>query len=323
LTKLLAWFGEVDKDDLQTAGGKGANLGELTRAGIPVPPGFIVTTDSYLRFLDEAGLPPKITALLSGLDTADRAELRRVSGEIKQMLCSAAVPADIAAAVVDAYREMGEGLVAVRSSATAEDLADASFAGQQSTYLNVAGPDAVVHAVRECWASLFEPQAVHYRVGAGFGATEAAIGVVIQRMVQSERSGVMFTVDPVSGARDRIIIEAVLGLGEATVSGLVTPDMYVVDKESLDILAREVSAQERQLVRNADATPGAENNVWLDIRPAEGAQQKLSDEQIREMAEIGRRVEGHYGAPQDIEWALEGGDFCVVQSRPVTRAGIG
>ncbi|MDO8616603.1 MAG: phosphoenolpyruvate synthase [Dehalococcoidia bacterium] len=319
--KLVAWFSEVDKDDVGLVGGKGANLGELTKAGIPVPSGFAVTSHVYFHFVEQSGLTQPIRDILSRVDVNDSARLQSAAREIKGLISSASMPADVASQITRAYREMGGGPVAVRSSATAEDLAEASFAGQQSTYLNVEGEEAVVKAVQECWASLFEARAIFYRQQAGFEHLKVGIAVVVQHMVQSERSGVMFTLEPVTGDRDKIVIEAIYGLGEAVVSGAVTPDYYVIDKKSLAVRSKKVERQERQLVRNLDAAPGQENNVWLDIPAESGQAQKLTDEQIAELAEIGSRVEEHYGRPQDIEWAAEGGKFYLVQARPVTVTG--
>src|SRR3990170_4579830 len=299
--KRVVWFQEVDKDDIGLAGGKGANLGELTKTGIPVPPGFIVTSHSYFHFLKESGLEPQIAALLAGLDPNDSAKLQATSEQVKALITSAEMPGDVAAEVRRAYREMGEGPVAVRSSGTAEDLAEASFAGQQSTFLNVVGEENVVAALQACWASLFEARAIFYRANAGFDHLKVGIAVPVQRMVQSRRSGVMFTLEPVSGDRTKIVIEAIYGLGEAIVSGALTPDLYVLDKASLNILEKTVKRQEKQFTRNAESKAfGEDNNAWTDVPKDDVKLQKLSDAEIVAMAEIGRRVEEHYGGPQDI-----------------------
>src|SRR3990170_5425865 len=317
--KRVVWFRDVDKDDVGLAGGKGANLGELTKTGIPVPPGFIVTSHSYFHFLKESGLEPKIAALLSSVDPNDSAKLQATAEEIKRLITSAEMPGEVAAEVRRAYRELGEGPVAVRSSSTAEDLAEASFAGQQSTFLNVVGEENVVAALQACWASLFEARAIFYRANAGFDHLKVGIAVPVQRMVQSRRSGVMFTLEPVSGDRTKIVIEAIYGLGEAIVSGALTPDLYVLDKASLNVLEKTVKRQEKQFTRNAESTAfGEDNNAWTDVPKDDVKLQKLSDAEIVAMAEIGRHVEEHYGGPQDIEWAEENGEFYIVQARPVT-----
>jgi len=316
--RTIAWFAEVGKEDIGLAGGKGANLGEMTRARIPVPPGFIVTADAYRRFLAASGLRPTIEKLVSPLDYNDSAQLQRVSRQIKDRIVTVPVPEDIVRDIKEAYRKLGGGAVAVRSSATAEDLKEASFAGQQATFLNVSGEDAVVEAVRACWASLFEARAIFYRHDKGFDHLSVAIAVPVQRMVQSNCSGVMFTVETDTGDRSKIEIEAVWGLGEAIVSGETTPDNYRVDKESLRILSKRVVDQDRQLIRNPETTDHGEANLWLPVPGELRQQQKLSDEQIVALARIGRGVEEHYGRPQDIEWAEEGGELYIVQSRAVT-----
>ncbi len=317
--KRVVWFQEVDKGDIGMVGGKGANLGEMTKAGIPVPPGFIVTSQAYFHFLDESGLRPKISQFLSTIDPNDSAQLQKVAAEIRQMITEAEMGAETATAIKRAYRDLGEGPVAVRSSATAEDLPEASFAGQQSTFLNVIGEDDVVTATQACWASLFEARAIFYRAEGGFEHMKVGIAVPVQRMVQSQHSGVMFTMEPVSGDRSKVVIEAIYGLGEAIVSGAVTPDLYVVDKESLSIVERRVASQEKQLVANPESATSPEENIhWVEIPKEEAQLQKLSDEQVVALAEIGKRVEEYYGFPQDIEWAETDGDLYIVQTRPVT-----
>jgi pyruvate,water dikinase len=318
----VLWFMEVGKQDIPLVGGKGANLGEITQAQIPVPPGFIVTAHTYSRFLEQSGLRPTIEKLLSPLDYNDSARLQEVSKEIKSLIRSAPVPQQIAAEIKEAYRQLGGGPVAVRSSATAEDLADASFAGQQATFLNVVGEDEVVDAVRACWASLFEARAIFYRADKGFEHLKVSIAVPVQRMVQSSCSGVMFTLEPVSGDRSKIAIEAVFGLGEAIVSGEITPDLYVLDKASLRILEKRVANQERQFVRNPEAAGEDGTNVWIAVPDELHEQQKLTDEQIVALAAIGKRVEEHYDFPQDIEWAEEGGELFILQTRPVTALAV-
>jgi pyruvate, water dikinase len=312
-------FQEVGKGDIPLVGGKGANLGEMLRANIPVPPGFIVTAVAYSRFIEQSGLHGRIEAVLSGLDVHDSDALQRVSEKVKKLIIDTPVPADIAAQIKTYYQEMGSGPVAVRSSATAEDLPEASFAGQQSTFLNVVGADRVVAAVKECWASLFEARAIFYRVENGFEHMKVKIAVPVQKMVQSERSGVMFTVEPVSSDRSKITVEAIAGLGEALVSGETSPDMYIVDKESLRILEKHIAVQDTQLARTASgAGKGLADISWQPVPDAVRNSQKLTDEEIVKVAEIGKRIEKHYGFPQDIEWARENHDIFIVQTRPVT-----
>ncbi len=316
----IAQLAELGKDHVAIAGGKGANLGELIRSGVRVPPGFVVTSEAYFRFLDVAGIRGQVQQL-SRFDANDRARLERVAVEIRDLLTGSRMPADLAFAISNAYKGMGAGPVAVRSSATAEDLHEASFAGQQSTYLNIEGEADVVEAVQRCWASLFEPQAIFYRAQAGFEHIDVGMGVVIQRMVQAERSGVMFTINPVTGDESSMVIEAVFGLGEAAVSGLVTPDMYIIDKASSAVLEQQVATQEKELLGQPDAARGQERCHWVPIAFERRIQPKLHDDEISMLATIGLRIEEHFGHPQDIEWAVEGGEFWVVQARPVTTGG--
>ncbi|GIW15491.1 MAG: phosphoenolpyruvate synthase [Tepidiforma sp.] len=319
VTRSVVWFSEVGREDIGLVGGKGANLGELIRAGIPVPPGFVVTADTYFRFIHQNGLEPVIKKELFGLDVHDTRQLNERAENIQRRIMEAPMPAHIADEIRAAYRELGEGPVAVRSSATAEDLPEASFAGQQSTFLNVVGADNVVRAVQACWASLFEARAIFYREESGYDHTKVGLAVPVQRMVQSEISGVMFTVEPVTSDRTRITIEAVYGLGEGIVSGEISPDLYLVDKESLQIISKTVTPQERMIARRPDADGSHEGaNAWLPVPEHLRERQKLTDAEIRELARIGRAVEEHYGAPQDIEWAYEKGQFYLVQARPVT-----
>ncbi|MCA9831326.1 MAG: phosphoenolpyruvate synthase [Dehalococcoidia bacterium] len=318
-TNAVVWFSEVGRDDVPVVGGKGANLGELTRAGIPVPPGFVVTADTYFRFIDHSGLEPAIRKELFGLDVHNSRDLNERASRIRARLMEAPVPAHIAEAIRMGYRELGQGPVAVRSSATAEDLPEASFAGQQSTYLNVVGEENVVRAVQACWASLWEGRAIFYREESGYDHMKVGLAVPVQRMVQSEISGVMFTVEPVTSDATKITIEAVYGLGEGIVSGEISPDLYIVSKQSLQVLDITHAPQDRMISRHLGSDGGYETgNTWQEVPAGLGGRQKLTEDQIRELARIGRGVEEHYGSHQDIEWAYEGGNFYLVQSRPVT-----
>ncbi|MBA7607912.1 Phosphoenolpyruvate synthase [subsurface metagenome] len=309
----------MGKEDISQVGGKGANLGEMTKAGITVPPGFIVTAQSYFDFLQKSNLTDTIHKLLSDLDTNDSEKLQKVASRIKSLLNAAAMPEEIAREIAQAYGKLGSGAVAVRSSATAEDLPEASFAGQQRTFLNVVGEKEVIAAVQGCWASLFEPRAIFYRAHQGFDHFSVGIAVPVQRMVQSEASGVMFTLDPITNDRSKIVIEAVYGLGESIVSGEVTPDLYVVDKEGLEISDKKLARQEWQLVRNSKRGKDLEKaNTRVAVLEAVQAKQKFSDDDITALAKIGKRIEDHYAFPQDIEWAKEGEDIFIVQTRPVT-----
>ncbi|MBI2886268.1 MAG: phosphoenolpyruvate synthase [Chloroflexi bacterium] len=321
--KIILWFNEIGKDDVPVAGGKGANLGELERLGTPVPPGFVVTAGTYHRFLEHAQLSDVIRRFLDNLNVDDSEKLEIASSRIKKLILSAEMPQDVAKEIAAAYRALGEALVAVRSSATAEDLPEASFAGQQSTYLNILGEEHVVSAVKHCWASLFEPRAIFYRTHQQYDHLSVGIAVPVQKMVQSEASGVMFTLEPVSNDPTKMVVEAILGLGEAIVSGAVTPDLYVLDKASLTILERRVALQDWKLVRNPGSTEALETNTRVALSDEERSRQKLTDQEIQELAAMGKLIEAHYGVPQDIEWAREGGRFYVVQTRPVTTMGAG
>jgi len=319
MTRSVVWFSEVGREDLGLVGGKGANLGELVRAGIPVPPGFVVTADTYFRFLQANALEPVIKKELFNLDVQNAKVLNERAARIRKRIVEADMPAHIAEEIREAYKKLGEGAVAVRSSATAEDLPEASFAGQQSTFLNVVGADNVVLAVQACWASLYEGRAIFYREEAGYDHLKVGLAVPVQKMVQSEKSGVMFTVEPVTSDASKITIEAVYGLGEGIVSGELSPDLYIVEKESLRILSKRTVTQTRQITQAKGSDGSHEGaNAWVPVPPELADRPKLTDAEIKEIARIGRAVEEHYGHHQDIEWAWEKGKFYLTQARPVT-----
>lgn len=315
--KVVVWFNEVTKKDVPLVGGKGANLGEMTNANIPVPPGFIVTSGAYFDFLRQTKLIDKIRKPLESIDVNDSKQLQKVAAQIRQIISKAAMPLEIAKEIEQAYIKMGRGLVAVRSSATAEDLPEASFAGQQRTFLNVQGEKEVITAVQECWASLFEARAIYYRHHQGFDDLTVGLAVPVQRMVASHTSGVMFTLEPVTNDTSKVIIEAVFGLGEAIVSGEVTPDLYVVDKEKQKIISKKIAKQEWHLIKNPDADD-KEVNIKVALPEAVQSQQKISDDEIIQLAKLGKQLENHYQFPQDIEWAKENNEIYIVQTRPVT-----
>ncbi|MBI2852793.1 MAG: phosphoenolpyruvate synthase [Chloroflexi bacterium] len=315
--KTVVWFSEVTKQDIPLVGGKGANLGEMTNAQIPVPPGFIVTAQAYFDFLNKTRLMDKIRALLEPVDINDSRQLQHVAARVRQIIEHALMPAETRQEIIEAYRKMGGGLVAVRSSATAEDLPDASFAGQQRTFLNVQGEAEVATAVQGCWASLFEARAIFYRVQQKFDHFKVGIAVPVQKMVQSNASGVMFTLEPVTSDRSKIVIEAIFGLGEAIVGGEVTPDMYIVNKEDMAIQLKKVSHQEWQLVRNVTGGD-RETNIKESLPASRQNEQKIDDEDIIHLANLARQIEDHYNFPQDIEWAKEDGRLYILQTRPVT-----
>ena len=314
----LLWFTEIDSGDLALAGGKGANLGEMTRRGAPVPPGFVVSVVSYEKFLADNGLDVRLAEILAGIDVYRTAGLVEVARAAQQAILSAPMPADLYVEIAEAYRELGEGLVAVRSSATAEDLPDASFAGQQRTYLNVQGIDQVLETLKGCWASLFEARAIFYRAEQNFNQLGVGIAVPVQRMVQSEISGVMFTAEPNRSDRTKVFIEAVYGLGESVVSGAVTPDSYLIQKDGLEILEKRLVPQSRMLTRNPDSAGAEDLNHEVDVPVEQARSYKLTDTQIAEIAQYGLTLEEAYSHPQDIEWAIENDTFYITQTRPIT-----
>lgn len=310
-TAPILWFKEISKNDIPLAGGKGANLGEMTQAKIPVPDGFVITSKAYFDFIEHISLKHKILTELSGLDVSDSDALFAVSKKIKTAFMAAEMPEDLAKQIKTYYHELcGEHdhLVAVRSSATAEDLPDASFAGQQETYLNIKGWEDVVKNVQKCWASLFESRAIFYRADKGYSHLKVGIAVPVQLMVQSEVSGIMFTINPITNNPTELSIEAAWGLGQPIVSGEVTPDQYLVEKSSDKIIYKHLAKQTWQL------TLAGKTNISRDYQEV----QKLSDQHIKELARIGLLIEKHYGRPQDIEWGMERGKLYIVQSRPVT-----
>ena len=321
-TELIRSFDDLLRADVPFAGGKGANLGELTSAGLPVPPGFVVGAPAYAAFCDENGLRERLESLLSEVDVDDSEALRKASAEARTMVAEEPVAGELREEIARAYGMLvgsdKDAPVAVRSSATGEDTESASFAGMNETYLNVRGADEVVEAVRSCWASLFGARTVFYRSKRGFGQADMDIAVVVQRQIESTRAGVMFTIDPATGDEDRLVIEGSFGLGEAVVSGSVSPDRYLVEKDDMAILSREVRSKELVI----ESVSGGSGTVTREARPDEVSAPVLSDEEVREVAGLGVRIEGHYGSPQDTEWAFDpDGVVYMLQSRPVTVTG--
>jgi len=315
MQKYVVNFSQVDKDDIDLVGGKGANLGEMVKAKIPVPEGFIVTSKAYFDFISQNKLDLKIDHLLSHLDVSDSKALLVQSKKIQGEILKAEIPLEIIKEIINSYKNLAgrtDLYVAVRSSATAEDLPSASFAGAQQTFLNVLGAREVVESVRKSWASLFEARAIFYRAEKKFDHLKIAIAVPVQKMVQSDESGVMFTIDPVTNDKGYIIIEAIYGLGELIVLGEVTPDHYVVSKKDLSIIEKKVVSQEKQLVKVG------RNNKIVKISKAWSERQKIDDKIILALAKIGLQLEKHFFFPQDIEWAIEGKKLYIVQTRPVT-----
>ncbi len=332
---LILNFKEIHKEDISYVGGKGANLGEMYNSGFPVPPGFCLTAYAYERFLEETKVKEEIKEILSNLNVDDNDSLQSVARQIQTAILTEQIPKEIESAIRKAYENMYKSsydlpksvgmfinaareppFVAVRSSATAEDLPTASFAGQQATFLNVKGEDDLIEAVKKCWASLFTARAIFYREKNNFDHFKVKIADVVQKMVESTKSGVAFSVDPISEDKNKIVIEAGWGLGEAIVSGSINPDHYVVDKNSWKILEKKIAKKDFMIMRDPQ---GHNKKVYLED-PKRSAQ-VLSDDEIVELAKMVKRIEDHYGKPQDIEWAFEGKKLFIVQSRPITTLG--
>jgi len=316
---LVVWFYDIDKSDVYYVGGKNANLGEMIEAGFPVPEGFAVTTTAYRRFLKENSLDEKIKHLIGTVNFSNSESLNQVSSHIKSLIKKAVVPDDIAREVFSFYNKMTKKydapFVAIRSSATSEDSKTASFAGQQETFLNVKGESAVIDTIREAWASLFEARAMFYRHDANLDQVKVGISLAVQKMVQSDTSGVMFTADPVTNNRERIVIEAIYGLGEYIVQGRVTPDHYEINKSDLKIVGKNAVSQSIMLAYKS----GENKRVFVPEKMR--SKQKISDETIKRLAELAKKIEEHYYFPQDIEWAVEKSKVYIVQTRPITTLG--
>ncbi|MBI4078865.1 MAG: phosphoenolpyruvate synthase [Candidatus Levybacteria bacterium] len=314
--RLVVWFSDVDKEDIPLVGGKGANLGEMTHAGFPVPNGFIVTAEGYYQFVRENKLAQKIKHLLATTNFDKPESLHQVSSHIKKVIMHANMNKGLIKQIFDYYRKLGgpftDALVAVRSSATAEDLPTASFAGQQATFLNVQGEANVVRKIKEAWASLFEARAIFYRHENHFDHFRVGIAVPVQKMVSSEQSGVMFTIDPVTNDKSIIVIEAIYGLGEYIVQGTVTPDHYEVDKHDMKIIVKKVAPQSVMYVKKGRV------NKEVGISKVKGNKQKITDKQILALADLAKKLEKHYYFPQDSEWAIEKSKIFIVQTRPIT-----
>ena len=315
---LVAPLTDFGRASLLLAGGKAANLGELTRAGFDVPPGFVITTAAYDLLLNSNGLQKQMSDLLVSLHVDDPASVAQVSCLLRETLQNAPIPKQISEEVINTYLQLGSGAVAVRSSATAEDLPEAAFAGQQETLLNIIGDQAVLDAVRDCWASLWSERAVAYRAHQNVDQATVKLAVVVQQMVPADAAGVMFTANPISGMRDELVIDANPGLGEAVVGGMVTPDHFVADKRSQRV--KEQRLGRREVIVRAKAGGGTEQitSTHEAINTA-----SLPSPAIRKLSQLGTLIERHYGAPQDIEWAwlndgTKTGRFLILQARPMT-----
>ncbi|MBL7100664.1 MAG: phosphoenolpyruvate synthase [Nanoarchaeota archaeon] len=332
----IAWFKEISKENIPLVGGKAANLGEMFNAEIPVPPGFVVTAEAYKNFLETTGIADEIYEILKDLNVEDNEALQSASKKIHEIILKSEMPRDITNDIKENYdnlnvneevfRQAGKQaldiikagrelpFVAVRSSATAEDLPTASFAGQQATFLNVKGGNKLAEAVQKCWASLFTARAIYYRVKNNFPHEKVFIAVIVQRMVRSEKSGVIFSVNPVTNNEEEILIEAGWGLGEAVVSGSINPDNYIINKDTLELKSKKINDQDWMYTLD----PHIGHTVKKDVPQEKINAQILEDAEIRKLSELTKKIEDHYGAAQDIEYAIEGNNIYIVQSRPIT-----
>ncbi len=327
--KYIKWFNEVDKNDIPLVGGKGANLGEMTQMGLDVPPGFCVTAKAYDDFIAYANLDEIVKLLIRGVDVENAEALQETSRDIQQKIYEASVLPELESEIKSAYRLFSHRVnvmnpeVAVRSSATAEDLPEASFAGQQDTYLHIQGEDELVRYVKRCWASLWTARAIYYREHQNFDHFQVSLSVVVQKMVNSEKSGVMFTANPISGDEDQMMINASWGLGEAVVSGSVTPDEYIIEKKTRKIVEKNVAEKNVMVIKNLDGIGTKEVRVRDYAGPEAVESECLTEQELKTLIEGGLKIEELYGCVQDIEWAFDRDtrELYILQSRPITTLG--
>lgn len=334
--EFVRWFSELSNKDIAIAGGKGASLAEMYINKFPIPPGFVITAQAYSYFIEKSGLTEKIKNALEGLEIEDTKKLEDVSKELKRIIENASIPKDMSEAIIESYEILDvdkpdfvstkkgaldilksaheKPFVAVRSSATTEDLADASFAGQQESFLNVKGDEDLILKVKKCFASLFTARAIYYRIKKGFSPDKAQLAVVVQKMIDSDKSGVIFSKNPISD-KGEIVIEAVWGLGEGIVSGMIKPDHYIIDQnlEKLKIIETEVSVKKVAITRSSSG-----ENQTVKLTEDRAKQQVLSSHEIKILAQYAKSLEEHYKKPQDIEFAISGKEIYIVQSRPIT-----
>ncbi len=322
---LVCWFEDCSRESVALVGGKCSSLGELINAGVRVPPGFALTTEGYRRFMAKAGLEGELRSALAGLDTHDHGALEKASARIRSAIEAQPFPLEMEDLVAECYRRLAVRCcvpalpVAVRSSATAEDLAGASFAGQQDTFLWIRGVDDLLDRVRRCLSSLYTARAIAYRLDRGFANASLAMSVGVQKMANSFTAGVMFTIHPANGDRSVIVIDSNFGFGESVVSGEVTPDHFVVNKITLDIIDRTIS--QKQVCYTVD--PVSQTSRAMEVPFERQRVQSLIDDEITELAWMGKQIEKHYGCPMDIEWAVDkdlpaGGNIFILQARPET-----
>jgi len=310
-------FQQLSKKDVGIAGGKGASLGEMTRVGISVPPGFVVLASAFDRFLEETDIDVEIEAIFHKVKHGDMNSVELASEKIRALILSAKMPSDLQKEIIHEFGKLKCPLVAVRSSATAEDSSTTSWAGELESYLNT-NKKTILENVKKCWASLFTPRAIFYRFEKRMHKTKVSVAVVIQKMIQSEVSGICFTVHPVTKDYDQMVVEAGYGLGEAIVGGKITPDAYVIRKpkrkikEEFEILDKNISEQKMMIIRSKSGTKE------IGVPKARQSKQKISDKQIKSLSKVCYNIEKYYNYPQDIEWALDKNKFYIVQSRPIT-----
>lgn len=304
-------FKEILKLDFPIAGGKGASLGEMTQAGISVPPGFVVLAGAFDRFLAETDLGVEIETIIKKVNAKNIDSVEEVSTKIRDLILDAEFPKDIAQEVTSEFKKMDVEYVAVRSSATAEDSLVASWAGELESYLNI-NEKNLLDSVKKCWSSLFNTRAIFYRFEKNFADQKVLVAVVVQKMAQSEISGIAFTVNPVTKDKNQMVIESGWGLGDAIVGGKITPDTYIIDKNGEKIIDKNISKQNIMIVKGKNGTEET------SVAKAKRDKQKLSDKQIMEVAKICTRIEKHYQSPQDIEWAIEKNKIYITQSRPIS-----
>ena len=316
--KFTAPFSKISKKDVATAGGKGASLGEMSNAGLPVPPGFVILANGFEDFQNQTPRSPvaetelDIDAQLSKVNFDDTNSIDQASNVIRDIMHDTKIPKPITDEIKQEFKKLRAKFVAVRSSATAEDSSVASWAGELETYLNTTEKILLTN-VKRCWSSIHTPRAIFYRYEKNLIDQKVLVAVVVQKMIESEISGITFTVHPVTKNKNQMIIEAGFGLGEAIVSGTITPDSYIVDKNDFNLEDINIAEQKKKLVRKGQA-----GNEWKNIPKTQQDKQKLTGKQIIELAKICVKIENHYGSPQDIEWAYEKGKFYITQSRPIT-----
>jgi len=312
MSQYIKTFKQITKKDVLIAGGKGASLGEMTNAKMPIPPGFIILSSAFDRFLEESDVGIEIDAQLAKVNYNDTNSIDRYSNVIRDIIADTKMPKDLAQVILAEFKKLKADFVAVRSSATAEDSDVASWAGELESYLNTT-QKTLLKNIELCWSSLFTPRAIFYRYEKKLLDSKISVAVVVQKMIQSDVAGITFTVHPVTKDKTQMIIEAGYGLGESIVSGQITPDSYVLDKKTLEIIDKNIFSQERQIVKK-----GQSGNTWKPVSQSDRHKQKISDTQIKKLAKICLDIEKHYKKPQDIEWAIEKGKIYITQSRPIT-----